>query len=104
MTLQERSDLVLTFARVLHVNGQSTHETVAAAERRRAYLEHEIHARIARTGWQRDPTWVARLHVSRASAHLGLLARFVRSDVAARRFVLAHALAALASWHATVPQ
>jgi uncharacterized membrane protein YjjP (DUF1212 family) len=32
-TLQERSDLVLTFARVLHVNGQSTHETVAAAER-----------------------------------------------------------------------
>jgi len=33
MTLQERSDLVLTFARVLHVNGQSTHETVAAAER-----------------------------------------------------------------------
>src|SRR2546427_7324035 len=33
MTLQERSDLVLTFARVLHVNGQSTDETVAAAER-----------------------------------------------------------------------
>jgi hypothetical protein len=32
MTLQERSDLVLTFARVLHVNGQSTDETVAAAE------------------------------------------------------------------------
>jgi len=33
MTLQERSDLVLRFARVLHVNGQSTDETVAAAER-----------------------------------------------------------------------
>ncbi len=33
MTLQERSDLVLNFARVLHVNGQSTDETVAAAER-----------------------------------------------------------------------
>jgi uncharacterized membrane protein YjjP (DUF1212 family) len=33
MTLQERSDLVLTFARVLHVNGQSTDETLAAAER-----------------------------------------------------------------------
>jgi hypothetical protein len=29
----ERSDLVLSSARVLHVNGQSTHETVAAAER-----------------------------------------------------------------------
>src|SRR2546428_5879443 len=33
MTLQERSDLVLTFARVLRVNGQSTDETMAAAER-----------------------------------------------------------------------
>ncbi|HXA86190.1 MAG TPA: threonine/serine exporter family protein [Candidatus Dormibacteraeota bacterium] len=33
MNLLERSDLVLTFARVLHVNGQSTEETVAAAER-----------------------------------------------------------------------
>lgn len=79
--------------------------TVAAAARRRAFLEHEIHARIVRTGWCRDPTWVARLHVARASAHLGLLARFVRPDAAAaRRFVLAHALAALAAWHATVPE
>ncbi len=33
MSLQERSDLVLAFARVLHINGQSTHETLAAAER-----------------------------------------------------------------------
>jgi uncharacterized membrane protein YjjP (DUF1212 family) len=33
MTLRERSELVLSFARVLHVNGQSTDETVAAAER-----------------------------------------------------------------------
>ncbi len=33
ITLQERSDLVLSFTRVLHVNGQSTDETVAAAER-----------------------------------------------------------------------
>src|SRR2546428_4389811 len=33
MTLQERSELVLSFARVLHVNGQSTEETMAAAER-----------------------------------------------------------------------
>jgi uncharacterized membrane protein YjjB (DUF3815 family) len=33
MSLQERSELVLTFARVLHVNGQSTDETLAAAER-----------------------------------------------------------------------
>jgi uncharacterized membrane protein YjjP (DUF1212 family) len=33
MTLQERAELVLDFAQVLHVNGQSTDETVAAAER-----------------------------------------------------------------------
>jgi uncharacterized membrane protein YjjP (DUF1212 family) len=33
MNLQERSDLVLSFARALHINGQSTHETVAASER-----------------------------------------------------------------------
>ena len=33
LNLKERSDLVLTFARVLHVNGQSTDETLAAAER-----------------------------------------------------------------------
>jgi len=33
MTLSERSDLVLDFARVLHVNGQSTDVTMAAAER-----------------------------------------------------------------------
>src|SRR5262249_38036786 len=33
MSLQERSDLVLTFAQVLHENGQSTGDTLAAAER-----------------------------------------------------------------------
>jgi uncharacterized membrane protein YjjP (DUF1212 family) len=33
MSLQERSDLVLTFAQVLHENGQSTDDTLVAAER-----------------------------------------------------------------------
>jgi uncharacterized membrane protein YjjP (DUF1212 family) len=33
MTLEERADLVLTVARVLFVNGQSTEQTLAAAER-----------------------------------------------------------------------
>ena len=33
MTLQERGDLVLAFARVLYVNGQATAQTVDAAER-----------------------------------------------------------------------
>ena len=33
MTLEERSDLVLTFAQVLYENGQSTDQTLAAAER-----------------------------------------------------------------------
>ena len=32
-SLAERSDLVLAFARVLHTNGQSTNQTLAAAER-----------------------------------------------------------------------
>src|SRR5262249_51658532 len=33
MTLQERSDIVLAFVRLLYVNGQSTDDTLAAAER-----------------------------------------------------------------------
>lgn len=33
MNLQEQSDLVLTFAQVLQVNGQCTEETVLATER-----------------------------------------------------------------------
>lgn len=33
MSLQEKSDLALTFAQVLRENGQSTDETLAAAER-----------------------------------------------------------------------
>ncbi len=33
MNSQERTDLILSFARVLHVNGQSTDETLAATER-----------------------------------------------------------------------
>ena len=33
MNLQERSDLVLSFARALHINGQSTHETLTASDR-----------------------------------------------------------------------
>jgi uncharacterized membrane protein YjjP (DUF1212 family) len=44
MTVEERSDLVLTFARVLHVNGQSTDETVVAAERLSKDLD--LHATI----------------------------------------------------------
>ena len=33
MTLEQRSNLVLAFARLLFVNGQATEQTVAAAER-----------------------------------------------------------------------
>jgi hypothetical protein len=33
MTLEERSNLVLAFVRALYVNGQSTNQTVATAER-----------------------------------------------------------------------
>jgi uncharacterized membrane protein YjjP (DUF1212 family) len=42
MSLQERSELVLAFAQVLHVNGESTDETLAAAER----LGNALHLRI----------------------------------------------------------
>src|SRR5262249_1741665 len=44
MTLQERSELVLSFGRVLHVNGQSTDETVEATERLAQALR--LHASI----------------------------------------------------------
>lgn len=75
-----------------------------APERRRDFLEREIHKHIACTAWHNEPTWEARLHVARASAHLGLLALFNTPDgVAAKRFILAHALAALAKWHSMVP-
>ena len=33
MGLEERSDLIITFARVLYVNGESTEKTLAAARR-----------------------------------------------------------------------
>jgi uncharacterized membrane protein YjjP (DUF1212 family) len=33
MTLEQRSNLVLAFARLLYVNGQATEQTVTAAER-----------------------------------------------------------------------
>jgi len=44
MTLRERSDLVLAFARLLHVDGQSTHKTILEAEwlSRRLGLEATI--------------------------------------------------------------
>src|SRR5277367_5882994 len=44
MTLEERADLVLSFARVLYVNGQSTDQTLTSTER----LGHTLgfHAKI----------------------------------------------------------
>ena len=33
MTVDERADLVLAFARILYINGQATEQTVGAAER-----------------------------------------------------------------------
>jgi hypothetical protein len=38
MTFEERSDLVLALARTLYVNGQSTDQTLAAAEQLGAIL------------------------------------------------------------------
>jgi uncharacterized membrane protein YjjP (DUF1212 family) len=47
-TSQKRSELVLAFARVLHVNGESTDDTVAAGERLAGHLD--LRARIT-PGW-----------------------------------------------------
>ena len=73
------------------------------AEHRRAFLEKAILARISDLNWAHDSTWTARLRVARASAHLGLLTRFSGNDTSdVRRFVLAHAVAALAAWNTEV--
>ncbi len=73
------------------------------AENRRAFIEQAIHAQISKLDWLYDETWESRLHVARASAHLGLLAILSsEEDDKARRFVLAHAVAALAAWHNAV--
>src|ERR1700722_19856837 len=44
MTLEERSDLILAFAKVLYANGQSTDQTLAAGTRLGDALG--VHARI----------------------------------------------------------
>jgi hypothetical protein len=78
----------------------SLQDAPEAARRRQAFVERTLNERIARSSWAKNRTWPARLHVARASAHLGLLARFGDPEGReARLFVLAHALAALADWH-----
>src|SRR5262249_48861946 len=56
MTSDERSNLVLTFARTLFVNGQATDQTVAAAERlaRALGLHANVMARWGGLGLQSD--------------------------------------------------
>jgi hypothetical protein len=74
-----------------------------AAERRRAWLEQSIRSRLARLGRATDRSRAARLHVSLAAAHVGLAALLGRpEDQHPRRYVLAHALAALGRWHHAV--
>jgi uncharacterized membrane protein YjjB (DUF3815 family) len=99
MTFEERADLVLTFARVLHINGQSTDETLAAATRVSAALDldaaiiprwGELHLQ-ARNGSARlvaigpaDPTGVDMDRVASAMRTIDELAvgRLVQSDAA----------------------
>src|SRR5277367_727964 len=45
MTLQERADLILAFARILFANGQSTDQTLSSAKRMSRALN--LHADIA---------------------------------------------------------
>src|ERR1700686_3085845 len=60
---ERRSDLVLGFARVLHVNGQSTDDTIAAAERLGGHLD--LRVRVI-------PRW-GELHLQAVDAGAGLV-------------------------------
>jgi hypothetical protein len=62
MTLQERSDLVLAFACVLHVNGQSTDETLAASGRLGDSLGLRAHACSYQQKQSDNSGWCAQGH------------------------------------------
>lgn len=70
-----------------------------AATERQARIEQLITQGIATLEGRLDHSWQARVHIARASAHLGLVARLsAESEQERRLFVLAHALGALAKW------
>lgn len=76
-----------------------------AAEQRRNAVEQAILGHAANMALAAETTWQPRLHLARAGAHAGLLARMASdTDVHPRRFVLAHALRALARWHSDVKE
>ncbi len=71
-----------------------------AAETRRAFVEKLLWEHLHSD--QSDPTSIEprRIHAARASAHAGLLPRMqAGNETAARDFVLAHTLHALAQWY-----
>ncbi len=71
----------------------------ASAERRRAGLESAVRARLAAVR-RRDASRAPRLEIAIASAHVGMAALFRGKEREhARRFALAHALAALGRFH-----
>ena len=95
MTLEERCDLVLAFGRALYVNGQTTEETVAAAERvaealglratikpRWGELRVQVTARDARAVAEvaADPTGV---HMQRVEATMRLIEELCAGRLAA---------------------
>jgi hypothetical protein len=81
----------------------SARDVAVGTERRRAFVEASLRRRIASAGRASDVTRPARLHVAIAAAHVGMAALFTDpKDADARRFAFAHALRALAEWHAAV--
>jgi hypothetical protein len=66
MTSDERSNLVLTFARTLFINGQATDQTVYAAERlgRTLDLRAKVMPRWGELQLQSDDTRIVRANVS----------------------------------------
>lgn len=104
MTLAERSELVLAFARVLHVNGQSTSRTLAAAERlgRTLGLRARIVPRWGELRLESEDAgvrFVAGVAADPTGVHMGRVASAMTAvdDLAAGRLTPKDAAAAIGS-------
>jgi uncharacterized membrane protein YjjP (DUF1212 family) len=102
MTLEERSNLVLAFARVLYVNGQATDETVAAAERlgNTLGLRAKLMPRWGELEVQsedKDARLISRVAADPAGVHMGRVASTMEAieDIGAARLAPETAIEAI---------
>jgi uncharacterized membrane protein YjjP (DUF1212 family) len=102
MTLEERSDLVLAFVRVLFVNGQSTEQTIASGERlgRAVGLDVKIQLRWGEVQLQAqdgDTRWVIAGAAAPTGVAMGRVASATRAidDIGAGRLAPAAAKEAI---------